>query len=305
LLTGREPEDLPHRGLALDVRAALGPSADGRLVEALERMLDPDPDRRAQTPSLSPARRPGSPGRSERAPSSSTNWQDALREGFERQAREYEERAREYEARAGLGDPVSEGWGRGAEGWRKAADKWRAAAEKHRQKAERRAARHASRFARKAARQADRFASYRGPHRHVPPWPLLFVLAMVFTIGAFAVTLATQVVVPVVLRFLAVFFARDGLTRAAEAVRDAGHEALADIQRSQQWFMRQVHDRGDPRGAPRPATESPSDAPRAGDAQVRIAEEPALPKSRVATASMDEAAADDEDVRDPAHHTRR
>jgi hypothetical protein len=47
LLTGREPEDLPHRGLAIDVRSALDSRTDRRLAEALSRMLDPDPDRRA------------------------------------------------------------------------------------------------------------------------------------------------------------------------------------------------------------------------------------------------------------------
>lgn len=47
MLTGREPEDLPHRGLAIDVRAALGRAVPEPLVHALERMLDPDPDRRA------------------------------------------------------------------------------------------------------------------------------------------------------------------------------------------------------------------------------------------------------------------
>jgi len=47
MLTGREPEDLPHRGLAVDVRAALRGHASEPLVEVLEQMLDPDPDRRA------------------------------------------------------------------------------------------------------------------------------------------------------------------------------------------------------------------------------------------------------------------
>ncbi|MDP9000058.1 MAG: serine/threonine protein kinase, partial [Myxococcota bacterium] len=60
MLTDHEPEELPHRGLALDVRQALRPHADSRrdsgatdsgpsarLVEALQRMLEPDPDRRA------------------------------------------------------------------------------------------------------------------------------------------------------------------------------------------------------------------------------------------------------------------
>ena len=47
LVTGREPEDLPHRGLAIDVRAALGNGVEPWLVRALSSMLDPDPDKRA------------------------------------------------------------------------------------------------------------------------------------------------------------------------------------------------------------------------------------------------------------------
>jgi serine/threonine protein kinase len=47
LVTGREPEDLPHRGLAIDVRAALGNGSEPWLVRALSTMLDPDPDKRA------------------------------------------------------------------------------------------------------------------------------------------------------------------------------------------------------------------------------------------------------------------
>ncbi|WP_437277061.1 serine/threonine-protein kinase [Sorangium sp. So ce375] len=47
LLTGEEPENLPHRGLAIDVPAALGGRGDPRLVRALSAMLEPDPDRRA------------------------------------------------------------------------------------------------------------------------------------------------------------------------------------------------------------------------------------------------------------------
>src|SRR5580704_14108876 len=45
MLTGREPEELPHKGLAIDVGAALQ-GRSPRLVEALASMLDPDPDRR-------------------------------------------------------------------------------------------------------------------------------------------------------------------------------------------------------------------------------------------------------------------
>jgi len=49
LLTGREPEDLPHRGLAVDVPAALaGSRVSPALVRALSAMLVPDPDARAK-----------------------------------------------------------------------------------------------------------------------------------------------------------------------------------------------------------------------------------------------------------------
>lgn len=49
-LTGVEPEKLPHKGLRVDVRAALAGKASPELVASLERMLEPDPDDRA--PSL-------------------------------------------------------------------------------------------------------------------------------------------------------------------------------------------------------------------------------------------------------------
>jgi Protein kinase domain len=47
MLTGRQPEDLPHRGLRVDVRTALRGVASLELTSTLERMLEPDPDRRA------------------------------------------------------------------------------------------------------------------------------------------------------------------------------------------------------------------------------------------------------------------
>ncbi len=66
LVTGREPEDLPHRGLAIDVRAALGSGAQPWLLRVLSAMLDPDPDKRAtRVPAPGSGRRPsgaGAPG---------------------------------------------------------------------------------------------------------------------------------------------------------------------------------------------------------------------------------------------------
>lgn len=46
LLTRTEPEKLPHVGLRIDVRRALGQSVSERLLRTLEAMLEPDPDRR-------------------------------------------------------------------------------------------------------------------------------------------------------------------------------------------------------------------------------------------------------------------
>jgi hypothetical protein len=62
MLTGREPEDLPHRGLAIVVDEALGGRVNPRLGRILERMLHPDPDRRA--PRIAPLLESrGPPGR--------------------------------------------------------------------------------------------------------------------------------------------------------------------------------------------------------------------------------------------------
>src|SRR5688572_5683118 len=49
LLTGSEPEDLPHKGLALDVEGALRGQVDARVIAALRSMLQPDPDQRANS----------------------------------------------------------------------------------------------------------------------------------------------------------------------------------------------------------------------------------------------------------------
>jgi hypothetical protein len=70
MLTGRDPEQLPHVGLGIDVRRALGPTANPELVAALTAMLEPDPDRRVSgVPSLREAcwERPSQVAQSSRA----------------------------------------------------------------------------------------------------------------------------------------------------------------------------------------------------------------------------------------------
>ena len=86
LVTGREPEDLPHRGLAIDVRAALGSGAEPWLVRVLSTMLDPDPDKRA---ARVPA--PGSGRRAARdaaaTPAAAGDWRELREQGREQRRR--------------------------------------------------------------------------------------------------------------------------------------------------------------------------------------------------------------------------
>lgn len=114
LLTGSEPEDLPHRGLAIDVEAALGGQADRRLIGALGSMLEPDPERRA--PSVDAAlhqyglrdARPASPSSAQEAKQARRARVEAdehretgkQQRGGDRAARKAERRARKAEQRA-------------------------------------------------------------------------------------------------------------------------------------------------------------------------------------------------------------
>jgi hypothetical protein len=47
MMTGVEPEELPHRGLAIDVAAAVPKGTPGWLVRTLQAMLEPNPEARA------------------------------------------------------------------------------------------------------------------------------------------------------------------------------------------------------------------------------------------------------------------
>jgi hypothetical protein len=163
MLTGREPEDLPHRGLAIDVRGALRGRASAWMIDVLERMLDPNPDTRA--PSIAPL--------------------------LERRGRRDAERARDRDRPSTPGD-------RG---------------------------RRAQRRARKAARRAER-AARRSPHGgHGVPWPFFVLVQLALTAGIVVTAIATQVLVPLVLRVLSIVFGRP-FRDAADAVRDAGEAGV-------------------------------------------------------------------------------
>ncbi len=171
MLTGQSPEDLPHKGLAIDVRAALRGRSE-RLAGVLEAMLDPDPDRRpaAIRPLL------------ERA---------GHRTAPPRPSRDRDE-------------------------------------ERHAERRDRRARREARRQARHEARALRRA-------RGMPfPFSLLFGIAL--AVAMVAVAIATQVAIPLVLTVLSVFLARRSLRDAAGRVRDAGENAMRNIERSRRWL---------------------------------------------------------------------
>jgi serine/threonine protein kinase len=199
MLTGQEPEDLPHKGLAVDVRAAIGKSASSEMVDVLTKMLEPDPDKRASVvPIFDPLAG------------------DPLRKPLERE----KERSRE---------PLR-------------ADK----DERKRRKAERdatfkrlRAEEREERAARRAEKKARRHRRRDGwkprPKVNAPPWPISMFFALGLAIASVAVVLSLKVIVPIVLRTLALFFAKDGLHRAADAVIDAGDRATQSMRRAIAW----------------------------------------------------------------------
>jgi serine/threonine protein kinase len=49
MITGRQPEDLPHQGLGIDVKASLPRGTRRALAKALTAMLEPDPNDRAES----------------------------------------------------------------------------------------------------------------------------------------------------------------------------------------------------------------------------------------------------------------
>jgi hypothetical protein len=91
MLTGMQPEELPHRGLAIDVAGALRGRASAGLVSALTRMLDPDPERRAARVELP----------REARPARETRWDREAARRARRDARREARRARRAQRRHG------------------------------------------------------------------------------------------------------------------------------------------------------------------------------------------------------------
>lgn len=101
LLTGVEPEDLPHRGLAIDVTEALsGRRTSPALARLLTQMLEPDPDKRTTsiTRGLAAMDQDNRAARGAERPSSVPPW-DRHREREARREAKWDRKHREKMAR--------------------------------------------------------------------------------------------------------------------------------------------------------------------------------------------------------------
>jgi tRNA A-37 threonylcarbamoyl transferase component Bud32 len=217
MLTGIQPEDLPHKGLAIDVATALGKTADPALVAALQSMLEPDPDKRASriAPLLTGLREP--PGK--------TNTETPAQKSNDKKKKSEKSRTLEQEIEEEVGQAVEEL----VQNFAELGKEWEDKARKHASKAERKA--------RRAERKAERWA-----HREVPrpayeheskgiPGPVAALLLFGLTVGQLAVLVALHAVVPAVLALLSVVFGKK-LREAGAKVREAGIRARASMEQA-------------------------------------------------------------------------
>jgi hypothetical protein len=218
LLSGREPEELPHKGLAIDVEAALRGQVDGRLIAALRSMLEPDPDRRAS----SVAQALKLAGIDAEAPRGSGS---DMAEAAKKARRErIEAEAQRMAERRPSGDSVED---RHAHPSR--ARRHEARHERHRERDERRAAERDERNARKAARREERRArrydngSWRRPRRPVPP---AIVLGIFILIALQVARIATFALFQVLLPTLFTFLASPGRRQRMLEIGQAGQRGL-------------------------------------------------------------------------------
>jgi len=237
MITGQQPEDLPHKGLSIDVTGALGNTANPALVAALTAMLEPDPDKRPSkiAPLLTALR--DAPGKTKKKP-----VREEARRKEDKRAQEHTDF--ENDIGKGIEDAVQqleEGIADITNQWQKKAHKYEEKAQRKARRAERKAereTRHAERRAEHAARHAERMAMARTDKGGIPP-PVAGLILFALTLAQIAVVVALRAVVPTLLRVLSVFFGK-ALREAAVKVRDAGAIAHETLQRSKQVIRGQT-----------------------------------------------------------------
>lgn len=243
MLTGRQPEDLPHKGLAIDVVAAIGKTADPAIVAALQKMLEPDPDKRASQigPLLAGLRdtpqktkKENTPDKKRHEPADPSKKRESLENKIEQEVEQVvEELVQNF---ADLGK------------------EWERKARKEGAKAERKA-RRAERKTERRARHIEVRAAHEISSQGIPS-PVAAFLLFGLMVGQLAVLVALHAVVPVVLRVLSIFFGKK-LRHAADRVRDAGVRARASMEQAKTV----IREKTEPQGS-RVRVDVPPDEPR-------------------------------------------
>jgi hypothetical protein len=200
LLTGREPEDLPHKGLGVDVESALRGQVDRRLIGALRSMLEPDPDKRARSvevalSAVGLAEGPGPKTAPSPRPGSAAEAKAARRERLRERAHQGEnEQHNHYASRE-----------------------------------ERRARKYAERVERRARKHAERVSRrfVRGWHRPGAPIPPGIALGTLILLALSIAGIATFVLFSVLLPLLFTLIYKPNTRRRMLEIGDAGQRGLA------------------------------------------------------------------------------
>jgi hypothetical protein len=260
LLTGIEPEHLPHQGLAIDVRSALGMGFDSPLRDVLTRMLETDPDRRASsiTPLIAKLDRAAPRPSRESRPSGNdrrTAERDEARARKREREREHQEKRhrahqdakdRAHERRREHALRRDEMKTRARDEQRRMQREWSAAGRKG-QVEWRDSAEHA-RQEWEAWQESGQ--PWRGP-RGVLHGPRLIIAVVALNLAIICVRFALIVFVPFILRLLSIFFGR-GLRDSARTTRAAGRRARDNLRHARDVLRGVETDAVDPEEAKPP-----------------------------------------------------
>jgi len=231
MLTGRQPEDLPHKGLAIDVAATLSGRASKEIVTALEAMLEPDPDRRAGrlAPLVDKLRAQEAPPTGKREDKREDKREAKRQDTRDKERERGLEHDVEHDIERGITDAVQQmektfsqlerEWSKSSQ---QRASKSERKAEQRATRAERRAERHARRAEKRARREAVQAAL---------PGALAGLFLFGLTLAQIAVLVSLRALVPALLTVLSVFFGK-GLREASRRVAAAGDVAHSAMERA-------------------------------------------------------------------------
>ena len=221
LVTGREPEELPHRGLAIDVPAALGRGAEPWLVRALSAMLEPDPDKRAS--------RVPAPGSGRRASASASASPPRAKADVGERPFEFNPQAFKFGVNPDDFRGVRQDGRELRQRLKEESRRLRRDVKAQVREEARRVRQEVRSFHR--SRHADWHARRRAHgHGFGPVAPFVMVIvALALTVARVATFSLFRVLLPTLLTFLSLFFGRP-LRRAAHRVQELGTQGDAGLQ---------------------------------------------------------------------------